>query len=345
MDKKYKEYKTGIEAVDKLIKELAACTGTPDNEELRREMLTSVVKLGLESHDRGDLKMVNTTVKELRYSFKIFVPYRNQKKVIIFGSARTKKTAPAYKMAEELAQKLTAKDYMVVTGGGPGIMEAGNKGAAPGKDFALNIKLPFEQKGNPFLDEKEKIINFKYFFVRKLTFIKETDATTLFPGGFGTHDEGFEMLTLVQTGKSKPRPIILMEPKGSTYWRDWKAFIQKQLVKGKFINPSDMNLFQTARTADEAVKYIDEFYRVYHSIRYVGDKTILRLKKEISEKTLTRLNRQFKDILVSGRIQSSPPAEDEMKESDYADLPRLSMNFNLHNYSRLCEMIHVINQD
>jgi uncharacterized protein (TIGR00730 family) len=345
MNKKFKEYKTGIEAVDKLILELASNSGPSENEELRREMLTSIVKLGLESHDRGDLKMVNTTVKELRYSFKIFSHFRNQKKVIIFGSARTKKTAPAYKMAEELAQKLTAKDYMVVTGGGPGIMEAGNKGAAPGKDFALNIKLPFEQKGNPFLDEKEKIINFKYFFVRKLIFIKETDATTLFPGGFGTHDEGFEMLTLVQTGKSKPRPIILMEPKGSTYWKDWKGFVQKQLVKEKFINASDMSLFQTAQTADEAVKMIDDFYKIYHSIRYVGAKTILRLKREISEETLKKINREFKDILIRGKIESTPPAEEEVKESEHVDLPRLSMNFNLHNYSRLCEMIRVINKD
>jgi len=308
-------------------------------------MLTTVVKLGMESNDRGDLKLVNNVLKELRYSLKIFTPYRHQKKVIIFGSARTKKKSLDYKMAEELAQKLTAKNYMVVTGGGPGIMEAGNKGSAHGKDFALNIKLPFEQKPNPFLDEQERVINFKYFFVRKLIFIKETDATTLFPGGFGTHDEGFEMLTLVQTGKSKPRPIILMEPKGSTYWKNWINFVQKELANKKFIDPSDMNLFQVAKTVDQAVGYIDEFYKVYHSIRYAGDKTILRLNREISSKTLKLINREFKDILVQGKIEVSPPAEDEAKESEHLDLPRLSMKFNLRDFSRLCEMIRAINKD
>src|SRR5262249_15303329 len=161
--KTFREYKTGNDSIDHLIKELARQTGSADNEEIRREILTTAVKLGLESNDRGDLKLVNNTLKELRYSFKIFAQHRHQKKVIIFGSARSKKSSPEYKMAEELARKLTAKQYMVVTGGGPGIMEAGNKGASPGMDFALNIKLPFEQKPNPFLDEKDRVINFKYF--------------------------------------------------------------------------------------------------------------------------------------------------------------------------------------
>lgn len=342
---KIKEYKTGKADIDQLVADLARLSGPSENAELRREILTSAVKLGLESHDRGDLKLVNHTLKELRYSLKIFAPYRDRKKVIIFGSARTKKTAPAYKMAEELARKLTAQNYMIVTGGGPGIMEAGNKGAGPGTDFALNIKLPFEQRTNPFIDEKERIINFKYFFVRKLIFVKETDATTLFPGGFGTHDEGFEMLTLVQTGKSKPRPIILMEPKGSTYWKEFQHFLKYQLVKGGFINKSDLHLYQVAQSADQAVEYINDFYTIYHSIRYVGDKTILRLKREISQKTLVQINRDFKDILVKGKIECSPPAEDEVRDSEHVDLPRLSMYFNLHNYSRLCELIRVINKD
>ncbi len=346
MNKKMsKKYRVGNKAVDRLIGEIARDFGFSETESLRQEILTTVVKLGLESHDRGDLKLVNNSLKELRYSLKTFAPFRSRKKVIIFGSARTKKTAPAYRMAEELARKLTAKSYMVVTGGGPGIMEAGNKGAAPGMDFALNIKLPFEQKPNPFLDEEERIINFKYFFIRKLIFIKETDATTLFPGGFGTHDEGFEMLTLVQTGKSKPRPIILMEPPGSTYWRQWKQFVQRQLVKNKFVDPSDVNLYKTAGTADQAVQYIEKFYKVYHSLRYVREKTILRLNREISDRTLRRLNDEFKDILTRGTIEISPPAEEEVKDSEHLDLPRLSMNFNLRDYSRLCEMIWVINKD
>ncbi len=181
--------------------------------------------------------------------------------------------------------------------------------------------------------------------MRKLIFVKETDATTLFPGGFGTHDEGFEMLTLVQTGKSKPRPVVLMEPKGSKYWEGWQHFLRQHLVKGKFIDAEDISLFQIAHTADEAVRHIEDFYRVYHSIRYVRGKTILRLNREVSPKTIARINREFKDILIRGKIESSPPAEEEVKESEHLGLPRLSLNFNLHKYSRLCEMIHVINKD
>jgi uncharacterized protein (TIGR00730 family) len=213
------EYRTGDKSIDGLISELTARAGSGESECLLHEVLTTAVKLGKESHDKGDLKLVNSALKELRYSFKIFAPYRDVKKVVIFGSARSKPASPEYKMAEEFTRTLTNKGYMIVTGGGSGVMEAGNKGARRGKEFALNIRLPFEQKPNPYIDEKDKIINFKYFFTRKLIFIKETDATALFPGGFGTHDEAFEMLTLVQTGKARPRPIVLMEPKGSGYWR------------------------------------------------------------------------------------------------------------------------------
>lgn len=340
-----KEYEIGDKTIDGLISELAKSFGSVESRHLLREILTTAVKLGLESSDNGDLKLVNNALKELRYSFKIFFPYRAVKKVIIFGSARSLKTSAEYKMAEEFARKLTKKGYMIVTGGGPGVMEAGNKGAEAGKEFALNIRLPFEQKPNPYIYEKDKIINFKYFFTRKLIFVKETDATALFPGGFGTNDEGFEMLTLIQTGKSKPRPIVLMEPKGSTYWAAWKHFVDSQLVKNGFIQKEDFNIFRIVKTVDEAIRYIEDFYRVYHSIRYVAGLTVLRLNKEISGKTLKLINQKFKDILTSGEIKISPPTNKEIHEGECLGLPRLVMNFNLRDYGRLCEMIHVINRD
>jgi uncharacterized protein (TIGR00730 family) len=298
----------------------------------------------MESGDRGDLKLVNDTLKELRYAFKIFSPYRNIKKVIIFGSARSKKASAEYEMAEEFARKLTAKGYMIVTGGGPGVMEAGNKGSEAGKEFALNIKLPYEQKPNPYIYEKDKIINFKYFFTRKLIFVKETDATALFPGGFGTHDEGFEMLTLMQTGKSKPRPIVFMEPEGSTYWEAWKRYVTDHLLKNSFINKEDLKLFRIVKSVDEAIKYIEDFHRVYHSIRYVSGLTVMRLNKEISSATLESINKEFKDILTSGEIRPSPPTDKEAQEGEYLDLPRIAMNFNMRDYGRLCELIHAINR-
>jgi uncharacterized protein (TIGR00730 family) len=345
MTKIPKDYETGDKAIDGLIDELTRRSGSDETGSLLHEIITTAVKLGLESNDKGDLKLVNNALKELRYSFKVFSPYREVKKVIIFGSARSPKTSAEYKMAEEFAQKLTAKNYMIVTGGGPGVMEAGNKGAKIGKEFALNIRLPFEQKTNPYILEKDKIIYFKYFFTRKLIFVKETDATALFPGGFGTQDEGFEMLTLVQTGKSKPRPIVLMEPEGSTYWAQWMRFVNEQLVKEEYIKKEDLSLFQIVRTVDEAIEYIEDFYRVYHSIRYVSGLTVIRLNQEISAEKLKLINREFKDILTDGEIKSSPPTEKEVQEGEYLSLPRLAMNFNMRDYGRLCEMIRAINSD
>ncbi|HOX09628.1 MAG TPA: TIGR00730 family Rossman fold protein, partial [Candidatus Omnitrophota bacterium] len=293
----------------------------------------------------GDLKLVNNTLKELRYSFKIFAPYRQVKKAVIFGSARSKPSSAEYKMAEDFARKITGKGYMVVTGGGPGVMEAGNKGANMGMEFALNIRLPYEQKPNPFIYEKQKIISFKYFFTRKLIFIKETDATVLLPGGFGTNDEGFEMLTLIQTGKSKPRPIVMMEPEGSTYWKSWKRFVNSELLRNGYIDKEDLSLFRIVNSVDEAIKYIDEFYRVYHSIRYVSGRTVLRLKRKISDKTLAAINRKFKGILTEGEIKLSPPLREEMEKGEYPLLPRLVMYFDFRSYGRLTDMIHFINRD
>ncbi len=340
-----KEYETGDKTIDGLISKLAAESGSPETEHLLREILTTAVKLEKESHDKGDLKLVNNALKELRYSFKIFAPYRCVKKVIIFGSARSKKTSAEYKMAEEFTRSLTHKGYMIVTGGGPGVMEAGNKGAKAGKEFALNIRLPFEQKPNPYINEKDKIINFKYFFTRKLIFVKETDATAIFPGGFGTLDEGFEMLTLFQTGKAKPRPIVLMEPEGSTYWEAWKRFVNNEILKNGFIEKEDLKLFRVVKSVDEAIGYIEDFYKVYHSIKYISGTTVLRLNKELSQQTLKLINQKFKDILTGGEIRISPPMKEEIHKGEYLELSRLVMKFNMHDYGRLCELIHVINRD
>jgi len=338
-----RDYTVGEKNIDQLINKLTTLSAYPGTEYLLREILTTVVKLGKESSDKGDLKLINNALKELRYSFKIFSPYRDIKKVVVFGSARSKKSSAEYKMTEEFARKITDKGYMLVTGGGPGVMEAGNKGAKKGTDFGLNIRLPFEQKTNPYLEEKEKVINFKYFFTRKLIFIKETDATVLFPGGFGTNDEGFEALTLIQTGKSKPRPIVLIEPKKSTYWVSLKHFMDNQLVRNGFIKKEDFHLFHITKSVDDAVKYIEDFYKVYHSIRYISGLTVIRLKRKISNKTLNSLNAEFKDILTGGKIILSTAMNEEVQRGECPNLPRLIMHFNLRDYGRLCKMICVIN--
>ena len=340
-----KEYQTGDVGTDKLVDQLVTHLGLDATGNVVREILTSAVKLGLESKDIGDLKLANTALKELRYSFKVFSPYRDIRKVIIFGSARSDRKSSEYTMAEDFAREMCGKGYMIVTGGGPGVMEAGNKGALEGTDFALNIRLPFEQKPNPFVSQKDKLINYKYFFTRKLFFVKETDATAVFPGGFGTLDEGFEMLTLVQTGKSRPRPIILMEPDGSRYWHNCREFLNKQLVNNSYISPDDSHLFTIATTVAEAVNYIDDFYRVYHSIRYDGALTILRLNRTIAPTTLTQINKKFRGILTEGEIRPSLPTPREVQNNEFLQLPRLALNFNRHHFNRLHELIHAINRD
>jgi uncharacterized protein (TIGR00730 family) len=340
-----RDYEVGEQSIDNLIKELIGKCGFPETRDLLREILVTTIKMAKESGDTGDFKLVNNALKELRYSFKIFSPYRAVKKAIIFGSARSDRRSSEYKMAEEFARRLTQKGYMIVTGGGPGVMEAGNKGAGAGKEFALNIRLPFEQKPNPYIDEKDKIINFKYFFTRKLTFVKETDATALFPGGFGTLDEGFEMITLMQTGKSRPRPIVLMEPRGSSYWSSWMSFVKGQLAAKGFISKEDLKLVHIAKSVDAAVRYIEDFYRVYHSIRYVSGLAVIRLNRMVSAKTLKLINSRFRDILSEGDIRVVPPTDKERAENEFLELPRLAMHFNMRDYGRLCEMIRVINRD
>lgn len=335
-----KDYQTGCIEADTKIRELVEMCGA-DSGIFLNEILTSAMKLGLECHDKGDLKLVNNTLKELRYAFKVFTPYRDAKKVIIFGSARANRNSPEYRMAEEFASKISRKGYMVITGGGPGVMEAGNKGA-PGKDFALNIRLPFEQKPNRYINEKEKIINFKYFFTRKLLFVKESSATALFPGGFGTMDEGFEMLTLIQTGKSAPRPVLLMEPEGSTYWAGWKQFVDEHLLARGYIKEEDFNLFTIVRNVDEAVNMIFRFYKTYHSIRYLGDLTVIRLNKPVSSKSLKMINAEFKDILTRGEIVPAKATEEEIRKEEFPELPRLVMYFNRRNYGRLLELIKTL---
>ena len=345
MGKPIKEYEIGSAEIDKKIDALIESMGAGATSDLAKEIITSSVKMGLESHDSYDLRLVNAALKEMRYGSKVFSSYRDTRKVLIFGSARSRSSSPEYRMAKSFAAKMCKKGFMVVTGGGPGVMEAGNRGAAEGMDFALNIRLPFEQKPNPYVSIDNKLINFKYFFTRKLFFVKETDATAVFPGGFGTLDECFEVLTLVQTGKAKPRPIVLMEPQGSTFWKDCRKFIRKQLEDGEYISEEDANLYTVASTVDDGVQYIETFYRVYHSLRFDEKWTIIRLSKEISDTTLQTLNRKFKDIIVDGVVERAQPSEHEILNAEFTQLPRIRFNFNRRNYGRLYALIHILNQD
>ena len=341
--KNKKIYKTGREDLDKIIADLAKRSLSVNNADLIEEMLTTVVKLGLENDERGDLKLINMALKELRYASKIFIPYRDQRKVVIFGSARTRKDSDEYKMTVKLSELIVKNGFKVITGGGPGIMEAGNKGAGRKESFSLNIKLPFEQQYNPYSAGDEKAVSFKYFFNRKLFFLKESDATVIFPGGFGTLDECFESLTLIQTGKTKPRPIILIDSPDSEYWESLIGFVTEKLSEGGFISNNDLSLLIRVNSIEQAVDEIVQFYRVYHSIRYVGDKTIIRLKKPLSSEDINSLNEKYSCILRSGEIEPSDALPAEQKDEAFLDLPRLVMDFNRHDFGVFHEMLRFLN--
>jgi uncharacterized protein (TIGR00730 family) len=344
MEKTSKEYGTGNKEVDQKIDTLISEVGVKDTTGLARDIVISSVKIAMESQDLYDLNLVNAALKEIRYGFKVFSAYRDTRKVLIFGSARSRPSSPEYKMAKSFAARMCKRGYMVVTGGGPGVMEAGNRGAPEGKDFALNIRLPFEQHPNPYVSLEDKLINFKYFFTRKLFFVKETDATAIFPGGFGTLDECFEVLTLVQTGKAKPRPIVLMEPLGKTFWKDCLKFVKKQLSDGGYISAEDVNLYTIVSTVDEGVRYIESFYRVFHSLRFDEKCTIIRCNSEIPDATLKRINSKFKTILIDGEYTRAQPTEHEIANNEFTELPRIQFNFNRRNYGALYALIHELNR-
>lgn len=328
---------------DGLIQEIVRYCSPDGCEDMLREILTTVVKLGLEHRDLGDYKLINTSLKELRHAMRIFVPYRKNLKAVIFGSARTDKSDPCYQMAVSLAEALVQNGFMVISGAGGGIMEAAHQGAGKEKSFGINIKLPFEQRANPFILGDPKLMTFKYFFTRKLIFIKESNATVLFPGGFGTLDEGYENLTLFQTGKCMPRPIVLMEPENGNYWKLWLDYVKEALLNKGYISPDDMHLFYMSSSVDDSMAYILGYYRIFHSLRYIKDVTVLRFTREIPDELLERLNAEYGDILRKGKIETSAPLNDERLNNDLLELHRIIFYFNKQKFGRLNKMIQTIN--
>ena len=292
---------------------------------------------------RGDLKIILRALKELRYAFKVFKPFRLRRKVTMFGSARTAPDQLIYKLAIEFGRRMAAEGWMVVTGGGPGIMEAGMVGAGREMSFGLNIVLPFEQSANPVIAADAKLINFKYFFTRKLLFVKEVHGIVLFPGGFGTQDEGCETLTLVQTGKRDLMPIVCVDEPGGTYWQEWQKFVVDQLLDRGLISPADMSLFRLFDSVDDAVSELLRFYSVYHSMRYVRRKLVIRLNREPGAELISRLNDEFRDIIESGQIVRSAALPLESDDPHLAALPRLVFQFNRKDIGRLRQMVDVIN--
>ncbi len=328
--------------IDELIDLLMRKTGV-NHPDMIREMILGALKSGQENNYLADQKLIATTMKEMRYTNKVFAPYRDRKKVTVFGSARTLPEEPIYKTCVEFSRLLAERNYMVITGGGPGIMRAGNEGAGVENSFAVNIRLPFEQDTNPVMDQDEKVITYKYFFNRKVAFLKEADAVALFPGGFGTLDEAMEIMTLIQTGKNPPIPLVMIDDDGG-YWDEFLDFMRDSLLKRGVISGEDFGLFSLVRDPAEAVQVIDDFYRNYHSMRFVRNRMIIRLNKPLDSDHLRVLTSEFGEILApGGKISLSSPLPEESDQPDLKHLPRLKVDFNRRSYGLLKAFIRRIN--
>ncbi len=306
-------------------------------------MRRTIDRLEKDETARGDLKILSRTMRELRYAFKVFQPYRRRRKVTVFGSARTMPEQPTYQQAVAFGQAMARHHWMVITGAGGGIMEAGHLGAGRDLSMGLNIMLPFEQSANPFIEGDPKLVTMKYFFTRKLMFVKECSAVVSLPGGFGTLDETAELLTLLQTGKQTMLPVVLLDEPGGDFWRQFGDFIDNTLLRDGMINPEDRSLYMITDSVEEAVQEVLEFYRVYHSMRYVGEHLVLRICQPLSAEVLAELNDRFADILVSGEIEQIAALPAESNEPDLSELPRIRMHFDRKHLARLRQLIDAIN--
>jgi uncharacterized protein (TIGR00730 family) len=322
---------------------LLAGSETDRRKFLLKELLLGVLKVDEATLNILDLKILSRTLRELRHAFRVFHPYRHRPKVSVFGSARTLPDDPDYQLAVRFARLVVQRGYMVITGGADGIMRACQEGAGKEHSFGVNIQLPFEQGANTVIAGDPKLITFKYFFTRKLLFMKESDAIALFPGGFGTHDEGFEVLTLIQTGKSQPKPIVCLQAPGCTYWNQWQAFITNQLLSRGLISEEDLCLFKICESEEDAVREIETFHRNYHSVRFVDRRLVLRLKHRMSGRQLARLNADFADLLVEGAFEQCDPLPEERDEPELQHLTRLVGFYNRRSAGRLRQLIDRLN--
>lgn len=311
--------------------------------ELVRDLLTAGLKLIPDGRDTGELKLITATVKELRYAYRVFAQYPDAHKITIFGSARTPKDHPDYAAAVDFSRLMAQAGWMSITGAGGGIMEAGHEGPGREQSFGVAIRLPFEQSTNPVIAGDSKLIHFRYFFTRKLMFISQSEAVALFPGGFGTMDEGFELLTLVQTGKASMIPIVLLQGKGETFWDEFDHFMRKGLGTRGWISPDDTDLYHICRTGQEGVDIILKFYRLYHSSRYVKDDLVIRLKKPISQKDVDRLSAEYAKLFKNStdRMVLRGPYD---VEDDHKDLPRLCFTHTRRDFAMVRRLINSINE-
>lgn len=338
-------YRTGDADLDRAIADLVERAGTePENADLIFELIASSLRLARDRADRGDLKIANASLKEMRSTFHVFEPYRTGLKVAMFGSARTQPDDPLYDQARRFAAAIAERDWMVITGAGPGIMEAGIEGAGADRAFGVSIRLPFETSTSQLVADDPKLINYRYFFTRKLAFIKEADGFVLLPGGFGTLDEAFELLTLVQTGKAQPGPIVLLDVPGGTYWTDWRVFVERELLARNYVSEHDLDMVLITDDVDVAVNEVISFYANYHSQRFVDGRLVLRVRHTPDDAALEALSAEFSDIVTRGRIERVAASPAEVADDDHVDLDRIALWFDRHGWPRLRILINRINE-
>jgi uncharacterized protein (TIGR00730 family) len=334
----------GNEEFDRRIQEPVRDWGSSKSCELIEQLVGSVLKMATDQISVADLKLFNRSLNEMRYAARVFAPYRDKRKVVVFGSARTAPSEPEFVAAETFARKMRDAGYMIITGGGDGIMGAAQRGAGRENSFGLNIRLPFEQRANEVIEGDVKLINFNYFFTRKLNFVKETHAVALFPGGFGTLDEGFEVLTLMQTGKARIIPVVLVDKPDGRYWETWFAFLAEYLLKLGLVSSDDFHLFRIAESVDDAVAQIEKFYRNFRSYRWVGARMVIRLNTKLTDVSIRRLSAQFADILEGDEFAQCEALPEEQNEPDLAHLPRLVFTPHRRNFGRIRKLIDAINE-
>jgi uncharacterized protein (TIGR00730 family) len=328
---------------DARVRQLVRDWNASSSPELIEEMIVTALKIARDQMTVADLKLINRSIKEMRNAAKVFAPFQHLRKVAIFGSARTPVDSPVYEVAKDFARQMVAHDFMVVTGGGDGIMGAAQRGAGRAHSFGLNIRLPSEQRANEIIQGDPKLITLNYFFTRKLNFVKEAHAFALFPGGFGTLDEAFEVLTLMQTGKARIIPVVLLNRPRGNYWELWMKFITDRLLKRGLISEEDFSFFKITRTVREAVAEILHFYNIYHSARWVGERLVIRMNDRLSKDAIIDLNKQFADIVRKGEIIQGTALLQEKNEPEIWDLPRLIFTPFRSNFGRFRQLIDAIN--
>jgi hypothetical protein len=346
---------TGRAEIDERLVALLDALGAKGNRDQLTELLATVVRLASDGTDRLDLKIANAALKEMSEGFEVFAPYRHIRKITMFGSARTLPSDPLYAQARDLAARLADRGWSTVTGAGPGIMAAGLEGAGLDHSFGITIRLPFEQGANSFIAADSRLVSMKYFFTRKLLLIKESHGYVVLPGGFGTLDEAFELLTLLQTGKAEPAPVVLLEVPGGSYWNGWERFVTAELAPRNLIGGNDPSLYRITDDVDCAAEEILGFYRNYHSLRWVGDRLVIRLQAAPSAEEAAELSAQFADICVpvpgrledgkEGGIEILPgPLAAERGSGNHPELARAVVPFDRLSYARLRQLIDALNR-